>query len=163
MSAMYPATPPVTDLPRPRLKQLTAWIRDDLDPVIAQEGPEILRPDDVLMLHDVFTSLRHSSVITALDLRATGIHRAIMEVAGTATRWPGRLADECDKIINIWTTRFGRLDELHPFMYGRGGRLEGIASAEETSKAVSTLLWVHSDELTMNSVGLDQAMAGYMP
>ncbi|KAF2120222.1 hypothetical protein BDV96DRAFT_566893 [Lophiotrema nucula] len=80
-------------------------------------------------------------MISALDLRATGIHRAIMEVAGTATRWPGRLADECDKVINIWTTKFGRLDELHPFMYGRGGRLEGIASAEETSKAALIKRW----------------------
>jgi hypothetical protein len=127
------------DLSRPRLKALAAWIRDDLDPDIAQNGPDRLRPDDVLVLHDVFQALRSSTTITALDLRATGIHRAVMEVAGTATRWPGRLADDCDEILLAWTSKFGRLEDLHPFMYGRGGRLEGIASAGEFSRAVSPL------------------------
>jgi hypothetical protein len=127
------------DLSRARLKELTAWIRDDLDPKVAQEGPDTLRPDDVLVLHEFFQALQSSTTLTALDLRATGIHRAVMEVAGTATRWPGRLADDCDEIIRIWTSKFGRLEDLHPFMYGRGGRLEGIASAGEFSKAVSPL------------------------
>ena len=127
---------PGVDLSRPRLKQLASWIRDDLDIIVAREGPEKLRADDILLLHEVFQALRVSSTITSLDLRATGIHRAVMEVAGIATRWPGRLADDCDKIISAWTERFGSLKDLHPFMYGRGGRLEGIASAEEFSKAV---------------------------
>ncbi|KAF2259900.1 hypothetical protein CC78DRAFT_585411 [Lojkania enalia] len=138
---MFGVTPPITHLSRPRLRQLAAWIRDDLDPVIAQDGPEILKPDDVLTLHEAFLDLRLSQTITALDLRATGIHRAVMEVAGTATRWPGRLADDCDKIIDAWSAKFGRLDELHPFMYGRGGRLEGIASFEESSKSALLKRW----------------------
>jgi hypothetical protein len=125
------------DFSRPRLKQLAQWIRDDLDPVIAQEGPDRIRADDVLALHEIFQALRKSTNISALDLRATGIHRAVMEVAGIATRWPGRLADDCDKIISVWTSKFGRLEDLHPFMYGRGGRLEGIAAAGEFSRAVS--------------------------
>lgn len=124
------------DLSRPRLKQLAAWIRDDLDITVAREGPEKLRADDVLILHELFQALQLSRSITNLDLRATGIHRAIIEVAGIATRWPGRLADDCDKIISMWAERFGPLKDLHPFMYGRGGRLEGIASAEEFSKGV---------------------------
>lgn len=133
---MYPTTPPVAELTRPRLRQVASWIRDELDPVIAREGTETLRADDVLILHEVFHSLRASQTITASDLRATGIHRAIMEVAGTATRWPGRLADDCDRILMVWRRKFGPLEHLRPFMYGRGGRLEGIASANEFSKAV---------------------------
>jgi hypothetical protein len=74
-----------------------------------------------------------------MDLRATGIHKAVMEVAGIATRWPGRLADDCDQIILAWTSKFGNLEDLHPFMYGRGGRLEGIAKPGEFSRAVSGL------------------------
>lgn len=104
--------------------------------MIAQEGPETLRPDDVLALHEIFLALRLSNSITRLDLRATGIHRAVMEVSGTATRWPGRLADDCDRIISVWTAKFGRLEEIYPFMYGRGGRLEGVASLGEFSKGV---------------------------
>lgn len=136
---MYPETPPAIgpmDLSRPQLKQLAGWIRDDLDPAIARDGPDRLRADDVLTLHEIFQALRKSTTITALDLRATGIHRAVMEVSGIATRWPGRLADDCDKIIAVWTSRFGRLEDLHPFMYGRGGRLEGIVAHDEFTRAV---------------------------
>ena len=136
---MFPTTPPAPDMSRQRLRQIASWIRDDLDPVIAREGPDHLRADDVLSLHEIFQALRASTAISALDLRATGIHRAVMEVSGTATRWPGRLADDCDRIITVWSVKFGRLDALHPFMYGRGGRLEGIAQAEEISKAVGDI------------------------
>ena len=131
----YPETPPATDLSRSKLKHIAMWIRDDLDLLVAREGPDVLRPDDVLNLHETFVALRHSHV-TILDLRATGIHRAVQEIAGVATRWPVRLCNDCDKLISIWTARFGPLSELHPFLYGRGGRLEGIASATEYSKEV---------------------------
>lgn len=128
-------TPPITDISRYRLKQATHWIRDDLDILVAREGPDILRPDDVLTLHELFVALRHSNTITALDLRATGIHRAVKVIAGIATRWPSRLCDDCDKIVSIWQSRFGRFEDLYPFLYGRSGRLEGIASpSEHTSK-----------------------------
>lgn len=134
---MYPDTPG-TDISRTRLKQLAAWIRDDLDLMVAREGPDVLRPDDVLVLHEAFIALSRSE-ITILDLRATGIHRAVQDIAGVATRWPGRLCDDCDRIISTWTARFGPLVDLHPFLYGRGGRLEGIASASEYSKEVGTM------------------------
>lgn len=139
----YPSTPPSVDLSRAKLKQLTSWIRDGLDLLVAREGPDILRPDDVLYLHETFIALKQSQYITVLDLRATGIHRAVQDIAGVATRWPGRLCDDCDKIISIWTARFGPFGALHPFIYGRGGRLEGIASAAEQSKEVIPKLRQH--------------------
>jgi len=133
---MFPLTPPAADLSRSRLKALTRWIRDDLDLLVAREGPNALHADDVLTLHDTFVQLRLATNITALDLRATGIHRAVQDVAGVATRWPGRLCDDCDKIVALWTAKFGPLKELYPFLFGRGGRLEGIASATEYSREV---------------------------
>lgn len=136
MLTMQPVTPSALDITRYKLKQLAHWIRDDLDLLVARDGPDILRPDDVLTLHELFVTLRHSTTITALDLRATGIHKAVKDVAGIATRWPGRLCDDCDKIITVWTNKFGRFDELHPFLYGRGGRLEGITSMTEYSREV---------------------------
>lgn len=125
------------DLSRPALRQVSHWVRDDLDVLVAREVPDMLRADDLLTLHDIFQALKNFSSTTAFDLRATGIHKAVMEIAGIATRWPGRLADDCDTLIDLWTARFGPLEELHPFLYGRGGRLEGIASPEEFSKEVS--------------------------
>lgn len=136
---MQPATPLVADVSRYKLKRLAHWIRDDLDILVAREGPDALRSDDVLTLHELFVALRHTTTITAMDLRASGIHKAVKDVAGIATRWPGRLCDECDKIIPMWTSKFGGLDELHPFLFGRGGRLEGIASVSGYTREVSVL------------------------
>ncbi|KAF2642005.1 hypothetical protein P280DRAFT_548603 [Massarina eburnea CBS 473.64] len=138
---IFPPESPTADLTRSRLRKMGNWIRDDLDPIIAREGTEYLRSDDVLLLHDFFCDLRQSDRITALDLRATGIHRAILDVSGIATRWPRGLVDDCDKVIMKWTAKFGRLEDLHPFLYGRGGRLEGIASIGESSKQALTKRW----------------------
>lgn len=125
-----------SDLSHLRLKRLATWIRDELDVLVAREGPDILRPDNALTLHEVFVALQQAEHITISDLRATGIHKAVQDIAGVATRWPGRLCDDCDNIISVWKTRFGDFRNLHPFLYGRGGRLEGIASATEYSREV---------------------------
>ncbi len=132
-----PVSLPTSVLSRSWLKQFTAWIRDDLDILVAREGPDILRSDDVLILHETFAALQHAQNITVRDLRATGIHRAVQDIAGTATRWPSRLCDECNALIAIWTVRFGPLRNLRPFLLGRGGRLEGIAGVSEYSGEVS--------------------------
>jgi hypothetical protein len=137
-AANFPTTPPVhPDLSRQRLKQIARWIRDELDLRVARDGPDVLRPDDVLILHETLVALRHAQNITISVLRATGIHKAVQDIAGVATRWPGRLCDDCDKIVDIWTAKFGPFSEIQPFLYGRGGRLEGIASIHEYSREVS--------------------------
>ncbi|KAH6644478.1 hypothetical protein C7974DRAFT_439845 [Boeremia exigua] len=136
-----PVISPVPDISRYSLKQISRWIRDDLDVRVAREGPDTLRPDDVVALHELFTALRHFTTISVRDLRATGIHKAIKDISGIATRWPGRLCDDCDAIVNIWTIKFGPLDELYPFLYGRGGRLEGIASVSEHNREALLKRW----------------------
>jgi hypothetical protein len=144
-STNYPTTPPILpDLSRPRLRQIAQWIRDELDLRVAREGPDILRPDDVLTLHETFITLRHAQNIKYSDLRATGIHKAIQDISGVATRWPGRLCDDCDKIIDIWTAKFGPFSDIRPFLFGRGGRLEGIASINEYSREVGSSAYSHS-------------------
>src|SRR3954469_5538767 len=52
----FPAPLSDSTVSRSWLRQLTAWIRDDLDILIAREGPNILRPDDVLVLHETFVA-----------------------------------------------------------------------------------------------------------
>ncbi|KAJ8110078.1 hypothetical protein OPT61_g6984 [Boeremia exigua] len=136
-----PLTSPAPDVSRSKLKQMTRWIRDGLDVLVAREGPDSLRPDDVLALHELFVALRQSTTITASDLRATGIHKAVKDIAGIATRWPSRLCDDCDKIITVWTKRFGPLEGLHPFLFGRGGRLEGISTIAETDREALLKRW----------------------
>jgi hypothetical protein len=132
-----PTSPDIdTKFSRTQLKDVAAWIRDDLDKLVARRGPDSLRPDDVLALHDIFVDLRESTTITASDLRASGIHKAVKMISDGAFRWPTRLCIECDKIISAWTTKFGEFSELHPFLHGRGGRLEGISNTTEFSRQV---------------------------
>ncbi|KAE8867298.1 hypothetical protein PTNB73_05392 [Pyrenophora teres f. teres] len=139
------ATPPINpDLSRARLKKIAKWIRDELDLLVAREGPDILRSDDVVTLHETFIALRHTQNITVSDLRATGIHKAVQDLAGVATRWPGRLCDDCDRIIDIWTAKFGSFSDIHPFLYGRGGRLEGISSIHEHSRESLLKRWART-------------------
>ncbi|OCK79687.1 hypothetical protein K432DRAFT_60095 [Lepidopterella palustris CBS 459.81] len=132
--------PPGPDLSRPRLREIASWIRDTLDPLIAREGPDVMNIDDFLTLHEIFIALQYAD-ISATALRATRIHRAVLEVASKATRWPGRLADECDRIIMIWRARFGPLEDLRPFLYGRGGRLEGIAGVTDITRTALLKRW----------------------
>lgn len=90
------STPPPT-LSLANLRQTASWIRDDLDPLVAREGPDIMHPDDVLNLQELFKDLQ----LYRLDLSviaASRIHRAVQEVCGKATRWPQKLAEECDKV-----------------------------------------------------------------
>ncbi|KAG9191491.1 hypothetical protein G6011_10225 [Alternaria panax] len=140
-----PITPPAQpDLSRPRLKQIVRWIRDELDLRVARDGPDVLRSDDVLTIHETLVALKYEHNITISDLRATGIHKAVQDIAGVATRWPGRLCDDCDKIIDIWTAKFGPFSEIHPFLHGRGGRLEGIASIHEHSREALLKRWAQT-------------------
>jgi hypothetical protein len=131
------ASPTNSGFSRHKLKEITKWIRDELDLRVAREGPDVLQPDDVVTLHETFVALQHAKNITFSDLRSSGIHKAIQDIAGIATRWPGRLCDDCDKIIDIWSAKFGPFNAIHPFLYGRGGRLEGIASVHEQSREAS--------------------------
>lgn len=140
---MYPIISPV-NISRPRLKQLATWIRDDLDILVAREGPDVLRPDDLLILHDTFVTFRVADNITVSDLRATGIHKAVQDISGVATRWPSRLCDDCDKIISVWQAKFGPFRNLHPLLYGRGGRLEGVSSIMEHSREALFRRWANT-------------------
>ena len=108
------------------LKLLARWIRDHLDPMIAREGPQALKPDDVLYLHDMFIAFAKDPLgvgITSQTLRYSRMHRAILDITGKATRWPGRLVDLCDEVVEVWEKLFGRLKEMPLLLYGEGGRL----------------------------------------
>ncbi|KAF2756851.1 hypothetical protein EJ05DRAFT_511633 [Pseudovirgaria hyperparasitica] len=155
-------------LSKHHLRLVASWIRNDLDPLVAREGPDVLHPDDVLTLHDLFVRVRAdgsclpttttagggagtvggvtapTAEITASTLRSSRLHFAVMEIAGKATRWPGKLADECDGLVGVWEARFGRLDALRPFLFGVGGRLVGVAGTGDLARAGLLKLWSFS-------------------
>ena len=118
-----------------QLHEYAAWIRDDLDPAIAREGPEIMAPDDVITLHELFLELqRCTPSVTAL--KYSRIHYAIMDISGKATRWPSKLADECDSIIRAWERVYGSLNQIRSQLYGPGGRLWRICAQRDLTREV---------------------------
>ncbi|KAF2087127.1 hypothetical protein K490DRAFT_57197 [Saccharata proteae CBS 121410] len=121
------------DLGREALRARAAWIRDVLDPRIARDGPDIMQPDDVLTLHELFVALEKTELGIG-TLRYARIHRAVMEVSGKATRWPKRLAEECDRIIDVWERKYGKLTEIKPMLFAPGGRLHGICAGTELTR-----------------------------
>ncbi|KAF2843689.1 hypothetical protein M501DRAFT_1013028 [Patellaria atrata CBS 101060] len=115
------------------LAKKASWIRDILDPMIAYDGPDVLGPNDVLELHELFRSLRKYPP-TSSALKLSRIHFAVLEVSGKATRWPSRLAFECDEVITTWEKKYGPLRELRPSLFVPGGRLYGICSPHDITR-----------------------------
>lgn len=120
------------------LRQRASWIRDDLDPRISRDGPDCMQPDDVLTLHELFLGLQDADLSISV-LRYSRIHVAVLEVAGKATRWPKRLAEECDKIIDVWTKKYGKLSDIRPRLFKPDGRLYGVCTGSELTRDVRLL------------------------
>lgn len=40
------------------LRSSAGWIRDELDPIVAREGPSSLEPDDVVTVHNLLDSIK---------------------------------------------------------------------------------------------------------
>lgn len=125
------------DLSKEALRERASWIRDVLDPQIARDGPEVMSPDDVLTLHELFQALLDVEQLSLPILRYSRIHMAVMDVCGKATRWPKKLAEGCDQIVDVWTERFGRLAEVRPRLCRSEGRLDGICTGLEMTRDVS--------------------------
>lgn len=133
------------------LRASASWIRDVLDPKIARDGPEVMCPDEVLTLHELFLKLQHADINLA-TLKYSRIHYAVLDVAGKATRWPAKLIDACDNLIDYWTAKFGPLANIRPYLYGPGGRLMGVASVADVTRSVS---------LSENGCGKPETDAGH--
>lgn len=91
------AVPPIID--PESMRAIASWIRDDLDPLIASEGPDIMHPDDVLSLNELFQSLQVFHVSKGV-IAFSRMHQAVREIAGKASRWPYRLVEDCDRVRN---------------------------------------------------------------
>jgi hypothetical protein len=117
------------------LRKTAAWIRDDLDPLVAREGPQALDPNDVLSLHSLLLDLQMEPISIHL-LRTSRIYLAVREICGKATRWPSRLIDEADQVIQAWEATLGPLKNIRTPLYEKGGRLHGICDPSQTEREV---------------------------
>lgn len=132
------------------LKNRASWIRDELDPLVAREGPGILRLDTVVTLFKFFEQLRTSH--TTLEfLRDSRIHFALLDIAGRATRWPTKLIDKAEEIVHTWELEWGPLAAIRPNVYGPGGRLHGISTPEDLQRDVLLIKWARKETAWVNS------------
>lgn len=103
---------------------------------IVQSRNKLLNPDTVQSIHGFLVRLSQQRPPSIDTLRASSIHRAIILVSGRATRWPAKLVDVCDEIIEKWETELGNLDKIRIDLYGPGERLHGIAEPRDLSRRV---------------------------
>lgn len=128
-------------LDRDYVRTQTRWIRDDLDQLIAREGPEVLTSDSVITLFTFFEELRHAT-ISYETLRCSRVCYALLEISGSATRWPSKLIDKVDDIIQHWEAIHGPLQDVRPLLYEQGGRLYGITTPEDLERDKLLIKWL---------------------
>jgi hypothetical protein len=121
-----------------QLRRTAAWIRDILDPVVAREGPDALRADDVLAIHTLLLALQIYDV-SQYALRFSRIHLAVAEICGRATRWPKKLVDESDRVIAYLEVKFGPMKHIKVPLFDLDGRLFGICERSDITRDVSEL------------------------
>lgn len=125
------------------------WIRDDLDPQIARDGPDALHSDDVLTLDEFLRRLLTSNICLE-DIRFSRLHLAIMSISGQATRWPSKLIERADTLKDAWETEHGSLKTLGTPLYETGGRLNGVCKLEDLSKDKLIIRWLKTPGIKLS-------------
>lgn len=125
------------------LRQQARWIRDDLDPQVARDGPEALHSDDLLNLDDFLRRLG-ASKIALDDVRFSRLHLAVLVICGKATRWPAKLIEKADVLETAWEKEYGPLKNIVVPLYEAGGRLNGICKPDDLSKEKLIIRWLKS-------------------
>lgn len=125
------------------------WIRDDLDPQIARDGPDALHSDDLLTL-DEFLRRLLSSNISLEDIRFSRLHLAILSISGQATRWPSKLIERADTLRDAWESEHGSLKEFGTPLYESGGRLNGICRPEDLSQDKLIIKWLKAPGIKLS-------------
>jgi hypothetical protein len=145
------------------LREQARWIRDILDPQVAQEGQDALHSDEILTLDELLRKLLDSD-ISVEDISYSRMHLAIRDIAGRATRWPKKLADRCDTLKGAWEARYGPLSAIKPPLYEPGGRLHGICKPEDLNTEKLLVKWLRSPEAKLSpAVSRKKGSLGFTP
>ena len=128
------------------LRQQTRWIRDDLDPQVARDGPDALHSDEILTLDEFLRRLLTSN-LPLEDIRFSRLHLAVVAICGQATRWPTKLIERADALRDVWESKYGPLKSIVPPLYEPGGRLNGICNPDDLSKEKLMIKWLKTPGL----------------
>ncbi|RMX89210.1 hypothetical protein D0868_14701, partial [Hortaea werneckii] len=125
------------------LRQQAYWLRNELDPRIAQAGPDALHSDEVLRVDEFLRRLLKAN-ISVDDLGSSRMHLAVSEIAGRSTRWPKRLIERCEALKETWESSHGPLKGIGILLYEPGGRLHGICQPEDVNRDTLFVKWLKS-------------------
>lgn len=133
------------------LRKQARWIRDELDPQVARDGPDALHSDEILDLDEFLRKLLGSNM-TIDDLRYSRIHLAVTEIAGRASRWPARLVTRCDALKEAWELAYDPLRQIGTLLYEQGGRLHGVCKVEDLSREELIAKWIKAPNVSIGPV-----------
>ncbi|KAF2860102.1 hypothetical protein K470DRAFT_217853 [Piedraia hortae CBS 480.64] len=129
------------------LQSQARWIRDELDPQIAINGPDALHSDEILKLDDLLRTLQDAS-LTITDLKTTRIHLAVLLICSQGTRWPRRLIDRSDQLTHMWERKFqSPLKDIGILLYEPGGRLHGVCQPNDIDEEALINHWRETNTL----------------
>jgi hypothetical protein len=117
------------------LQAIASRIRDNLDPMIAREGPHALDANEALVINAVLMGL-HLHQISLHSIRYSRIHTAIETIRGKATRWPSALADQADSVLEMMEKTYGPIKLIQPLLFEAGGRLHKICLPSDITQSV---------------------------
>lgn len=92
--------------------------------------------------------------VNLVDLQQSRVHRALLLISGTGTRWPPRLIACADVLLARWRERFGPLEQVRPLPYEKGGRLSGMHEERDLSRHVRATLVCSRGMLIGSVVGI---------
>lgn len=145
------------------LRKRTRWIRDVLDRQISVQGPDVLGADSVITIFQFLDELGRTS-LPVETIRHSRIHFALLEIAGRATRWPGKLVDKAEEVMRCWETQHGPLRRLRCPLYEQGGRLHGISSPEDVERDKLLVKWIKKMHLRVSPMVARRSGAlGFVP
>ncbi|KAF2726382.1 hypothetical protein K431DRAFT_213881 [Polychaeton citri CBS 116435] len=133
------------------LRQRASWIRNTLDPMVAREGPHAIGCDVLLELDELLRRLLDSKV-SIEDIRYSRIHLAIQDIAGKATRWPCKVIERCDELLDMWDNDYGDFngEALRTLLYEPGGRFHGIARPEDFTDTKLLTRWLQTPSVVLD-------------
>ncbi|KAG8528910.1 uncharacterized protein KY384_006599 [Bacidia gigantensis] len=110
------------------LRLHATYIRDTLVPLLSSDRD--LPIQEAILLRNILSKISRISPIATDMLRQTRIERALKIIATSGSPWPADTVRQAKVILRRWEKEVGfPLDSIRADLFGRGGRLEGLAPA----------------------------------
>lgn len=115
---------------RVELRTYSRYIRDNLIPLLANEGKIKLNNRDMDVLRSKLN--RVNMIPMTIDLLLSSrIEKALFGIAAANVEWPADIPSQARNILRKWEYELGPVHNLHVDLWAPGGRLEGVRKLEK--------------------------------